>query len=265
MKFAVLASSSAGNSTYVEGGGVRVLVDAGTNCKSLAAALAPLGVSPADLDAVLVTHEHADHVSALASLEKRFGTPLYATDGTFAACETGRGGCGACEGWDCRCFEPGAAFEIGGLLVEPFSTPHDAADPVGFVLSDGSARLGFATDLGFATELVARRLRGCTALALEFNHDLRMLESSGRPPSLIQRIRGRGGHLSNDQAAELLASVAGPELRHVVPMHLSGECNAPELAVAAAREALRSAGLDPAVVREPAFPSGLRDAAADRA
>jgi len=257
MKFAVLASSSAGNSTYVEGGGARLLVDAGTNCKTLAALLAPVGVAPADLDAILLTHEHADHVAALAVLERRFGTPLYATDGTFAACEQDRGGCGACAGWDCRCFEAGEPFEIGGLRVEPFSTPHDAADPVGFVLSDGAARLGFATDLGFATELVAERLRGCDALALEFNHDLRMLEGSGRPPSLIQRIRGRAGHLSNDQAAELLAAVAGSGLRHVVPMHLSGECNEPALAVAAARGALRAAGLDPGIVREPSFPTPL--------
>jgi phosphoribosyl 1,2-cyclic phosphodiesterase len=234
---------------------VRLLVDAGTNCKTLAAALAPLGVAPADLDAVLLTHEHCDHVSALAVLERRFATPLYATDGTFAGCEQDRGGCGACEGWDCRCFEPGEPFEIGGLRVEPFSTPHDAADPVGFVLDDGSARLGIATDLGFATGLVERRLLGCTALALEFNHDLRMLETSGRPPSLIQRIRGRNGHLSNDQGAELLGAVAGSGLRHVLPMHLSGECNDPALAVAAARDALRAAGLDPGLVREPAYPS----------
>lgn len=261
MKFAVLASSSAGNSTYVEGGGVRLLVDAGGNCKALAAALAPLGVGPADIDAVLLTHEHADHVSALAVLERRFGTPLYATDGTFAACEADRAGRGGCEGWNCSCFEPGSPFEVGGLLVEPFSTPHDAADPVGFVLSEaGGARLGFATDLGFATGLVERRLRGCTALALEFNHDPRMLEGSGRPPSLIQRIRGRDGHLSNEQAAELLAAVAGSGLRHVVPMHVSGECNTPELAVAAAREALRGGGLDPGIVRAPAFPTPLYEA-----
>lgn len=257
MKFAVLASSSAGNATFVEGGGAKLLVDAGTNCKTLSAALAPLGVGLADLDAVLLTHEHHDHVSSLAVLERRCGTPLYATAGTFEGCEQDRGGGGACEGWDCRCFEPGEPFEVGGLRVEPFSTPHDAADPVGFVLDDGSARLGLATDLGFATELVARRLRGCAALALEFNHDLRMLETSARPPSLIQRIRGRNGHLSNDQGAELLAAVAGSGLRHVVPMHLSGECNEPALAVAAARDALRAAGLDPGLVRRPAFPTPL--------
>lgn len=257
MKFAVLASSSAGNATFVEGGGVRLLVDAGTNCKRLAAALAPLGVSPADLDAVLLTHEHHDHVSSLAVLEKRCGTPLYATAGTFEGCEQDLGGCGSCDGWDCRCFEAGEPFEIGGLRVEPFSVPHDAADPVGFVLDDGSARLGIATDLGFATALAAQRLRGCAALALEFNHDLRMLETSARPPALIQRIRGRNGHLSNDQGAELLGDVAGSGLRHVVPMHLSGECNDPALAVAAARGALREAGLDPDLVRAPAFPTPL--------
>lgn len=260
MKFAVLASSSAGNCTYVEGGGARILVDAGTNCKTLRAALEPLGVSLADIDAILLTHEHDDHVSALAVVERRFGTPVYATFGTFDGYEQGHGGPDACDGWSRVCFEPGEPFAIGGLSVEPFSTPHDAADPVGFVLSDGAARLGFATDLGFATELVAQRLRGCSALALEFNHDVRMLELSGRHPNLIQRIRGRSGHLSNDQAAELLASVAESGLRHVVPMHLSGECNDPALAVAAAREALRAAGLDPGLVRPPSPPTPILEA-----
>jgi phosphoribosyl 1,2-cyclic phosphodiesterase len=257
MKFAVLASSSAGNCTYVEGGGARILVDAGTNRKAIAAALEPLGVALADVDAILLTHEHDDHVSALAVVERRLGTPVYATFGTFDGYEQDHGGPDACDGWERTCFEPGEPFAIGGLSVEPFSTPHDAADPVGFVLSDGASRLGFATDLGFATELVAQRLRGCSALALEFNHDVRMLELSGRHPNLIQRIRGRSGHLSNDQAAELLASVAGPGLRHVVPMHLSGECNDPALAVAAARDALRAAGLDPGLVRPPACPTPL--------
>ena len=257
MKFAVLASSSAGNSTYVEGGGARILVDAGTNRKTLAAALGPLGVSLSDLDAILLTHEHDDHVSALAVVERKVGTPVYATFGTFDGYEQDHGGPDACDGWDRTCFEPGEPFAIGGLSVEPFSTSHDAADPVGFVLSEGDARLGFATDLGFATALVAQRLRGCSALALEFNHDVRMLENSGRHPSLIQRIRGRSGHLSNDQAAELLAAVAGSGLRHVVPMHLSGECNEPALAVAAARDALRAAGLDPGIVRPPAPPTPL--------
>ena len=261
MKFAVLASSSAGNCTYVEGGGARILVDAGTNRKAIAAALEPLGVALADVDAILLTHEHDDHVSALAVVERRHGTPVYATFGTFDGYEQDHGGPDACDGWERTCFEPGEPFAIGGLSVEPFSTPHDAADPVGFVLSEaGGARLGFATDLGFATGLVERRLRGCTALALEFNHDPRMLEGSGRPPSLIQRIRGRDGHLSNEQAAELLAAVAGSGLRHVVPMHVSGECNTPELAVAAAREALRGGGLDPGIVRAPAFPTPLYEA-----
>ena len=257
MKFAVLASSSAGNCTYVEGGGARILVDAGTNRKTLAAALEPLGAALADLDAILLTHEHDDHVSALAAVERKFGTPVYATFGTFDGYEQDHGGPDACDGWDRTCFEPGEPFAIGGLSVEPFSTSHDAADPVGFVLSDGAASLGFATDLGFAMELVARRLNGCSALALEFNHDVRMLEGSGRHPALIRRIRGRSGHLSNDQAAELLASVAGPSLRHVVPMHLSGECNDPALAVAAARDALRAAGLDSGLVRPPAPPTPL--------
>ena len=191
-------------------------------------------------------------------LEKRFGLPLYGTDGTLAAYETDHRAV-PCDGWPRNCFEPGEPFRIGSILVEPFAVSHDAADPVGYVLSDGPSRLGYATDLGFADARVQYRLRGCTALALEFNHDPQMLAASSRPPSLVQRIRGRCGHLSNPAAAELLAAVAGPALRHVVPMHVSGECNTPALAVAAAREALHAAGLDPDLVRPPSFPTPLFD------
>ena len=251
MRLRVFGSGSQGNALAVRSGGTLLLVDCGFSCRELEKRMSACGVRTDDVTAVLFTHDHTDHCKGVATFHKRHPqVPLYANGNTADAIATLTG---VEDGW--RVFETAEPFTIGEIEVTSFSIPHDAADPVGFVLDDGSARLGIATDLGFATGLVERRLLGCTALALEFNHDLRMLEGSGRPPSLIQRIRGRGGHLSNDQAAELLAAVAGSGLRHVVPMHLSGECNEPALAVAAARGALRAAGVDPGIVREPSFPT----------
>lgn len=254
MRFAVLASGSSGNSTYVESGDARVLIDAGTNWKCLCARLRAAGAAPEALTAVLLTHDHQDHVSALSVLQHRHPVPVYATEGTAeAVC------CAQPEGadWAWNCFAAGSSFEVGPLSVEAFPVPHDAADPVGFVLSDGAVRLGVATDLGDAPAVVAHHLAGCDALSLEFNHDRLMLEGSGRPWSLIQRIRGRSGHLSNDQASELLARIASPRLRRVVPAHLSAECNRADLALAAARDALRAAGAPGAALVEPRFPTPL--------
>ena len=261
MKFSVLASSSKGNSTYVEAGDTRILVDAGLRCSALKERLAAIGRTPADIQAVLVTHGHSDHVAGLPVLEDRTGVPVYATDGTAATIERDGRREKPDLAWNFAVFAAGDPFSVGDLEVDPFPIPHDAADPVGFVLRDPSgASLGFATDLGEAPLVVRHRLAGCAALVLEFNHDREMLLASDRAWSLKQRILGRSGHLSNDQAGELLAQVAGPALRRVVPAHLSDECNTPSLALAAAREALRRAGLDPAaVLREPAYPTLLEE------
>lgn len=261
MKFSVLASSSKGNCTYVESGETRILVDAGLRCKTLRERLAAIGRSPDDVQAVLVTHGHSDHVSGLPVLESRTGVPVYATDGTAATVERDGRREKPDLAWNFAVFAAGEPFAAGDFSVEPFPIPHDAADPVGFVLRDPSgASLGFATDLGEAPLVVRHRLAGCRALVLEFNHDRGMLLASDRAWSLKQRILGRSGHLSNEQAAELLAQVATPSLRCVVPAHLSDECNTPALALAAARDALRRAGLDPAaVLREPVYPTPLAE------
>lgn len=261
MKFSVLASSSKGNCTYVESGNTRVLVDAGLRFGALKERLAAIGRSPEDVQAVLVTHGHSDHTAGLPVLEDRTGVPIYATDGTAGTIE--RDGRREKPGlaWNFAVFAAGDPFSVGDLDVEPFPVPHDSSDPVGFVLRDpAGSSLGFATDLGEAPLPVRHRLAGCSALVLEFNHDREMLLASDRAWSLKQRILGRSGHLSNDQAADLLAQVATPALRRVVPAHLSDECNTPSLALAAAREALRRAGLDPdAVLRDPVCPTRLED------
>lgn len=255
MKISVLASGSSGNFTFVSGGGTKLLVDAGTNCRTICAALAGIGEDVSALDGVLVTHDHSDHVKALATLEKKrsLALPLYATDGTIeAVCEAfGQSSCS----WPWTSIAPGEPFSVGALRLEAFAVPHDAADPVGFVISDGKTRYGIATDIGSVPALVRLRLRDCDALSLEFNHDCEMLRSSDRPWPLKQRISGRSGHLCNEDAAQLLSEVATPRLKALFPVHLSAECNMPHLAVRAAREALEGAGLDPGVVREPCYPA----------
>ncbi len=258
MKFAVLASGSSGNCTCVESGGTCVLIDAGTNCKIVRERLRAVGAELDSVRAVLLTHDHFDHVSALSVLLRRHPVPVYSTEGTAeAVCASLHGDEGA--DWQWNCFAAGSTFDVGPFSVEAFPVPHDAADPVGFVLSDGTARLGVATDLGDVPAVVVHHLAGCDALSLEFNHDRTMLETSGRPWSLIQRIRGRSGHLSNDQAAELLARIATPRLRRLVLAHLSAECNSADLAVVAARDALRAAGAPCDALAEPTFPTPFFD------
>ena len=254
MKIAVLASGSSGNFSFVGCGATRVLVDAGTCCRTVVSALSSIGEDAAALDGICITHDHSDHVKALATLEKKTGgVPLFATDGTIEAV------CAACGeeagSWPWTSIAPGEPFRIGELEVAAFSVPHDAADPVGYVFSGGGRRFGIATDLGSVPSTVRFGLRDCDALALEFNHDPEMLRMSSRPWSLKQRISGRSGHLSNEDAAELLSRIATPRLKAVFPAHVSAECNAPHLAVRAAREALAAAGLDPSAVREPAYPA----------
>lgn len=240
MEICVLASGSAGNCIYVAGGGTRLLVDAGLGRKETVVRLAQIGLTLDAIDAVLFSHDHTDHCQRADVLHRRHALPFYANEGTAAGIEQAIRRTGIV--W--KIFETGSPFPVGGLQVEPFSVPHDAADAVGFVISDGCARLGIATDLGTATVLVRRKLADCDALILETNHDVEMLKQSGRPWSLIQRILGRHGHLSNEDAAEVLVSVLGPRLRTVFLAHLSTECNTPALAERVVREALRRAGRD---------------------
>ena len=237
MEICVLASGSAGNCIYVAGGGTRLLIDVGLSRKEINVRLAELGLEMDAISAVLFTHDHTDHCKGVAVL-RRHSLPFYANEGTAAGIELAT----RQQDVSWQIFETGSRFAVGGLQVEPFSVVHDAADAVGFVITDGQVRLGVATDLGMATTLVRRKLADCDALILETNHDVEMLRQSGRPWSLIQRILGRQGHLSNEDAAELLASVLGPRLRTVFLAHLSAECNTPALAERAVREALRRAG-----------------------
>lgn len=240
MEICVLASGSSGNCIYVAGGGKRLLIDAGLSLRETGARLAQLGLEVGSIDGVLFSHDHTDHCQGVCALRRRHAVPFYANEGTASGIELAV----KRPHLEWQVFETGASFAIGGLQIEPFSVSHDAADAVGFVIAEGRARVGIATDFGMATILVRRKLTDCDVLVLETNHDIEMLRQSGRPWSLIQRILGRQGHLSNEAAAELLASVLGPRLRTVFLAHLSDECNTPALAERALRDVLRRAGRD---------------------
>lgn len=233
-KICVLGSSSGGNSTFLGSETTRMLVDAGLSAREIARRLEAIGERLESIRAICVTHEHDDHKAALGTLHRRHGIGVYANSGTQSAIEQAAKPPGIA--WNV--FTNGAAFEIGDLRVEPFSVPHDAYDPVGFVVSCGRLRVGVVTDMGMPTTLIRERLKHCHALVLESNHDEKSLQDARRPWSLKQRIAGRQGHLSNAQAAELIKDIAGPELKAVFLAHLSSDCNTPALALASARTAL---------------------------
>ncbi len=239
IKFCVLASGSSANSIYLECADVRLLIDAGLSGKETTRRLAEIGVDIGEIDAVCVTHEHDDHRNALRILHQKHGAAVYANAGTIEALERSP----KTQGIAWQVFTTGQAFSIGDLVLEPFSVPHDSYDPVGFVVTNGQARLGVVTDMGMTTELIRERLRGCQALIVEANHDVEMLRNSSRPWSLKQRILGRQGHLSNDQAGELVAEVGCELLQCVLLAHLSDDCNRPEVAVHVVRTALDNGGL----------------------
>ncbi|HKY93247.1 MAG TPA: MBL fold metallo-hydrolase [Nevskiaceae bacterium] len=236
MRFATLGSGSKGNATIVEAGGTRVLIDCGFSLKEAQARSERLAFDLESLDAVLVTHEHSDHVGGVARLAMASGIPVYATRGTAAAAEDLK----ACE-W--REITPHGAFTIGSLEVQPFPVPHDAREPCQFVFAHAGVRLGILSDVGRITNHVVQVLSGCDALLLEFNHDAVRLADGPYPPALKRRVGGDWGHLSNTQAAGLLRAMDRSRLRQLVLTHLSEKNNSPALARAAACEALQE---DPA-------------------
>jgi len=225
MRFCVLGSGSKGNATLVQSGETSVLIDNGFSGKELAGRLAAVGVAMEDLDALLLTHEHSDHVAGVGVVSRRTKLAVHANEATFLAAEKRIG-----TPHRFLPFQSGEEFVVGGLSIHPFSLSHDAVDPVGFVLTDGRFRFGYCTDTGCVTRLMERRLAGCHALVLEANHDLVMLKNGPYPPELQQRVRGNRGHLSNVDAAGFLATLLHDALQEVVLAHLSEQNNLPTLA-----------------------------------
>lgn len=231
IRFASLGSGSKGNALLVESGGTRVLLDCGFGPRELALRLERLGVTPDSIDAVLVSHEHADHVGGAARCAARFGWAIHASHGTVAAASQ-------LADVPVRRFDSHAGFALGALEIHPYPVPHDAREPTQFVFSDGASRLGVLTDAGTITPHIVAMLQKCAALVLECNHDADMLAQGRYPPQLKRRIAGDFGHLDNRAAASLLSSIGGRHLRHIVAAHLSEENNTPERARAALAEAL---------------------------
>ena len=239
MRFAVLGSGSRGNALLVECGGARLLIDAGFSCRELERRMRALGVEPATLGAVVLTHEHDDHVRGADRLARRWGVPLWATEGTLAECR----GLSAEALAGARTLASGVPAEIAGFRVEPFTVPHDAREPIGLVIESAAGfRLGLVTDLGSRSRLAWGRLADLDALVLETNHDPAMLRNGPYPWPLKQRVASRHGHLSNDDAADGVAELVSDRLRWVVLYHLSQTNNLPALAAAAVGEALARLG-----------------------
>ena len=236
MRFASLGSGSKGNALLIEVNDTRVLLDCGFGPGEVSARLARLRLDTSDLDAIIVTHEHGDHGDGVAKLATRCDIPVYLTRGTLS-------GLGA-EGRaiaNAKLIDAFTPFAIGDVQVTPYTVPHDAREPVQFVISDGSARLGVLTDTGCPTPHIAETLSGVDALVLECNHDLDMLMNGPYPAQLKRRIAGRLGHLSNESSAELVRAMDCSRLQHVFAAHLSEKNNTQELARAALAGALNCA------------------------
>jgi phosphoribosyl 1,2-cyclic phosphodiesterase len=302
VRFTVLASGSKGNSTIVTGGRTRILVDAGLSCRELFKRMRQAGEEPETLDAIILTHEHTDHVAGLAVIARKLGIPVYFTEGTHRAwmrwltprrqmtyaqwveqcrkqaaerqAEADAADCdAACEEpeeaadpdsvvekieaaaasdpdripsrkedptWlpSVEYFKAGEPLEIGDISISPFTIPHDAADPVGFIFRAESVRLAFATDLGYIPPNVKAQLKGVDLLLLESNHDLEMLRDGPYPWSVKQRVLSRVGHLSNEAAADFLENSYDGQAAYVILAHLSESNNLPELARVTAERAL---------------------------
>lgn len=240
LRFTSLGSGSSGNATLVQASAphdasrpTRVLVDCGLPLRQLASRMAARGLQLTDIDAVFVTHEHSDHVGGVLALQRRCGTPVWASAGTWA-----HAAAKATNAPPCHVARDGHPIVIGTLTLQPFAVPHDAAEPLQLTCSDGQHRIGILTDIGEPTADVVRALQGCDALLLETNHDAALLAAGSYPAWLKRRVGGRLGHLANHQSAALLDACRHDGLRHVVAAHLSQQNNRPDLALSALRGAL---------------------------
>jgi phosphoribosyl 1,2-cyclic phosphodiesterase len=233
VRFASIGSGSEGNGLVVEAGTTRVLIDCGFGLRDARVRLARLGIEPSSLTAILVTHEHNDHAGGVPAFAARHRIPVWITFGTLQVI-----GERFAELSDVYGFDSHDAFVVGDLRVTPFPVPHDAREPVQFVVDDGASRVGVLTDIGGSTPHVEASLSGCDALVLECNHDLDMLAGSDYPYSLKQRIAGRFGHMCNETAGRLLAALDNSRLKHIFAAHLSQQNNTPDKARAALAGAL---------------------------
>jgi len=242
LRFAPLFSGSSGNAIYVGCDDANLLVDAGMSGSRITAELGQIGINPRRLDAILVTHEHADHIKGIGILSRKYDLPVYATEGTWQGMY---GKIGHIAEKNVIMFEPDQDFFIGSIDVTPFSTPHDANQSVGYTFELDGCKLSIATDLGCIKDGWLSHVLGSDAVILESNYDPDMLNAGPYPYELKKRIRSRHGHLSNDDAGHVAVQLVEYGAQQIILGHLSKENNFPELAMRSCELALQMAGISP--------------------
>ena len=243
--FGTVASGSSGNCIFIGSDSTRVLIDAGLSGKRIEAGLSSMGVAPQSLDAILITHEHSDHIQGAGILSRRFDVPVYATPGTWEAMES-YSALGKIHPRNKLLVYSGERLILNDLCISPFAIPHDAAEPVGYAVESEGRKVAVATDMGKVTPLIEESISECDVLLLEANHDLDLLENGPYPMQLKRRIRGDFGHLSNVSAGQLITKVYHERLTHVLLGHLSEENNRPAVAFQTVNDILTANGIDTA-------------------
>jgi phosphoribosyl 1,2-cyclic phosphodiesterase len=239
----MLGSGSAGNSALVASTHCKLLVDGGLSARQLVLRLEQCGVMPEQIDGVLLTHEHGDHICGLEVLCRKFDVPIYCNALTAEAVRSGYTFERVAAATNWRIFATGSEFSICDITVQTFPVPHDAVDPLGFAFHAGSGSLGFITDLGHVTKMIVERLRQVQTLVIETNHDEKLLQNdTHRPWPVKQRIQSRHGHLSNTAAASVIGELLPGKVERVVLGHLSRDCNTPKLALETVRASLAKHG-----------------------
>lgn len=238
LNFISLISGSSGNATYISDGKTNILIDCGTSGKKIEAALKSIDVSPEMLDAILITHEHSDHIKGAGVMARKYSLPIYATAPTHRAMEIGN-----IEDSQRKLATPKQTFEIGSIAITPFSIPHDAADPVGYTFMSGTESAALATDIGCITNDIKSAIYGCSKVILESNHDIEMLKVGPYPYPLKQRILSDIGHLSNESAALAALDLVNHGAEHIMLGHLSVHNNLPEIAIMETFNILTDAGV----------------------
>lgn len=232
LNLTLLGSGSSGNATLVSDGETHILVDVGLSGRETVRRLADCGISPDQISAIVLSHEHGDHCRGVAPFVKHLEVPVFLTDGAYGATEL------ELEDRLRQHIETGRAFDIHGIVFTPFTVPHDAEDPIAFAIEKDGVKIAIVLDLGYLSNLAVERLKGCDCIVIESNHDIRVLEAGPYPWALKQRIKSNLGHLSNDQVAQYLLNGFDGRARHIVLAHLSEKNNLPELALLTARRAL---------------------------
>lgn len=239
-RFCSLQSGSNGNALYFENEKTKLLIDCGISAKRIAVRLTEIGVKPEELDGILLTHEHSDHVAGIRVFTRRFGTPVYATAGTLEAMEKQRGSVES----EIHILQAGQFSEIGSVTVQPFELPHDAREPVGYVLHTNGQKIAVATDMGKICENIAMEMKNSDFVFLESNYDEMMLKMGRYHPQLKQRILSSVGHFSNEQAAKFAAALVRSGTGNIMLGHLSANNNRPALAFDCVSEEIRRQGAE---------------------